>query len=147
MIDESAEFPAWTIEDRRELSRLHAAAPARLSFGLLPATAAFYEVAYRLVPKLLEALTDALEDAAVSRIDLSTACVVGQECLRHGVVHGQEAEELRKGIEDILKGTISRSDPTRLALLRLLDEVDARDSLAFLEASTSEVEDGGSPCG
>lgn len=62
-------------------------------------------------------------------------------CLEHdGFTHGAEAEELRAGIEAVLadselwegkKGRIGQ------ALQRVLDSVDARDSLAFLELEGS----------
>ena len=48
-----------------------------------------------------------------------------------GQTHGHEAEELRRGIEDILKNTDWKD--IRSELQRLLDETDARDSLAYLE--------------
>ena len=75
-------------------------------------------------------------------------CVVGAACNQHGgAVHGREAEELRKGIEKILRDHESLSieqnlrvkEPMRRAMIQLLDEVDARDSLAFLEK-------GNAPC-
>jgi hypothetical protein len=60
-------------------------------------------------------------------------CRVGVPCQEHsGVVHGQEAEELRKGIERILEE--ETTDDMASALRELLDSVDARDSLSFLEA-------------
>jgi hypothetical protein len=77
-------------------------------------------------------------------IKLADACVVGVSCDRHGgAVHGREAEELRKGIEQCLRNTVDvRSDDAavvlagfRKSLYFLLDHVDARDSLAFLEAT------------
>ena len=82
-------------------------------------------------------------DFAAAIVQLSTACVVGLPCNRHGgAVHGQEAEELRAGIEQILTNTSSvrREDEesvlvsVRKALIFLLDRVDARDSLSFREA-------------
>jgi hypothetical protein len=63
---------------------------------------------------------------------LRASCLVGVPCARHGdAVHGREAEELRKGIETILR----EHDPIELrrSLIQLLDEVDARDSLVYLE--------------
>lgn len=59
--------------------------------------------------------------------------------------HGKEAEELRAGIEDLLKRyeehngdetlteTLEAYEGLRGDLQALLDDVDARDSLAFLE--------------
>ncbi len=53
------------------------------------------------------------------------------ECPVHrGSVHGGEAEELRKGVEQIM---LAMPEPFRGQLIRLLDRVDARDSLAHLE--------------
>lgn len=59
------------------------------------------------------------------------------------MVHGREAEELRKGIEKILADYPEEPEDGRYtyydhreALRRLLDEVDARDSLAFSEKKT-----------
>lgn len=84
------------------------------------------------------------KDFAEVIVQLSDACVVGLPCERHGgTVHGQEAEELRAGIEQILRNTDGvREDEAafvlpelRKALLFLLDHVDARDSLAFREAT------------
>lgn len=60
------------------------------------------------------------------------ACTMaGGVCPEHGFVHGHEAEELRKGIENIVLSHTSRF--WRDALRDLLDKVDARDSLAYLE--------------
>lgn len=56
-------------------------------------------------------------------------------CSKHGFVHGAEAEELRKGIETVMERW--RADGTGVPLFdlqRLLDRVDARDSLAYREA-------------
>lgn len=64
---------------------------------------------------------------------LADTCVIGLPCKRHkGAVHGREAEELRRGIEKILTADL---DDYAFALRELLDEVDARDSLAFLEGT------------
>lgn len=52
-------------------------------------------------------------------------CVIGVYCQRHGFIHGQEAEELRERLEEL----------GNTAVNRVLDEVDARDSLAYLEAT------------
>ena len=58
-------------------------------------------------------------------------CVIGRRCREHnGSFHGQEAEELRAGIEKMI-----HDDSTSVwELQALLDRVDARDSLAFLES-------------
>ncbi len=61
------------------------------------------------------------------------------EVYRSSAAPGKEAEELRKGIEDILAripgNDYENEEQLRGALIRLLDEVDARDSLAYLERS------------
>jgi hypothetical protein len=88
------------------------------------------------------------KDFAEVIVQLADACVVGARCERHGsAVHGQEAEELRAGIEQILRNTDGvREDEAafvlpelRKSLLFLLDHVDARDSLACHEAAGSSV--------
>lgn len=84
-------------------------------------------------------------DLAEALVEVAEACVFGLPCTRHnGVVHGAEAEELRRGIEKILRDfdTSELRDPPRVesAMLReleqLLVEVDARDSLAFVERNS-----------
>lgn len=102
----------------------------------------------------IDAARDFRRDGIVSLVDgrdffaailqLSAACTIGVPCDRHGgVVHGQEAEELRAGVEQILRNTASvqREDEesvlaaVRKSLIFLLDRVDARDSLAFREVT------------
>lgn len=84
---------------------------------------------------------------AAALVQVTAACVVGRACDRHeGAVHGQEAEELRAGVEQILRNTADVSflyegdalevvRSMRKALIFLLDRIDARDSLAFREAT------------
>ncbi len=66
----------------------------------------------------------------------------GIECVMHAwQKHGKEAEELRKGIEDVIEGwaglttgcTQEDVDSILFELRKLVDKVDARDSLAYLE--------------
>lgn len=76
---------------------------------------------------------------------LRAACSIdGQPCFHHhDVVHGKEAEQLRRGIEALLTAPssdypdvreISHSlTDLREGLRKLLDNVDACDSLAFVE--------------
>lgn len=69
------------------------------------------------------------ENEAVRRRQLRAEA---KPCAVHAFVnHGKEAEELRAGIERVLKDGV----PSRVArdLRLLLDAVDARDSLAYLE--------------
>lgn len=91
------------------------------------------------------AFADALVKLASS---LQNCCVIGVRCGRHvGVVHGQEAEELRAGIEQILKNTADVEDEEapdvlralRKSLIFLLDNIDARDSLAFREREDADL--------
>jgi hypothetical protein len=56
-------------------------------------------------------------------------CVIGKYCRRHQFIHGAEAEELRERIEALLAAGYVDGD----AVQRVLDDVDARDSLAFIE--------------
>jgi hypothetical protein len=83
---------------------------------------------------------------AAAVIDLSDRCVIGVPCKRHShVVHGNEAEELRKGVELALMNTADVVDDDapdvlrslRKSLIFLLDRIDARDSVAFLEATST----------
>ena len=83
-------------------------------------------------------------DFAEAIVKLAACCMVGVRCSQHyGAVHGQEAEELRAGIEQILRNTSDVEDDAapdvlralRKSLIFLLDRVDARDSLAFREAT------------
>jgi hypothetical protein len=68
------------------------------------------------------------------------ACVIGKYCEDHVCVHGGEAEELRRGIEKILEALSPYCvDGEMLAksLQKLLDDVDARDSLVIVEGPTT----------
>jgi hypothetical protein len=57
-----------------------------------------------------------------------------EPCPEHGYVHGHEAEELRKGIEELTsKIDLEEGPEVRQQLRCLLDRVDARDSVAHLE--------------
>jgi hypothetical protein len=59
-------------------------------------------------------------------------CIIGQSCARHGFIHGAEAEELREEFEKL--AATYRGDEPAGWIQEVLDKVDARDSLAFLEA-------------
>ena len=81
-------------------------------------------------------------DFASVLVQLAGTCVIGMACERHTeAVHGKEAEELRVGIERIVRDmdAVDEDDEpfreTRAKLTALLDDVDARDSLAFREAA------------
>lgn len=65
-------------------------------------------------------------------------CVIGKYCSFHKFIHGKEAEELRKEITDLvnsLRGSWDRNEQFvhYLDLEELLEKVDARDSVAYLE--------------
>lgn len=112
-----------------------------------------FEVMLHVAREYLQAGYSAADDALFCRdfagmiVKIAGTCVVGAACARHGgVVYGQEAEELRAGIEQILRNTGDvREDEAsfvlpelRKSLIFLLDRVDARDSLAFREATNSD---------
>jgi hypothetical protein len=59
------------------------------------------------------------------------ACIFGVFCQRHGFIHGAEAEELRQKIERLL--STEDGDVPTWAIRRVLEKVDARDSLAWME--------------
>jgi len=77
-------------------------------------------------------------EALRSRKPNPNGCPVYREaCFDHGFVHGAEAEELREGIEKVL-ATHNYPDDAhslRCELQAILDRVDARDSLAYREAT------------
>lgn len=69
---------------------------------------------------------------------------MSKSCTVHGdVAHGGEAEELRKGIESIIDRAARcarwEMDDVLAALRKLLDETDARDSLAFVERRIGQL--------
>lgn len=119
-------------------------------------TTASTEIAYT-VDLARECVADVIAaDAELGRafaegiVQLADACVIGLPCERHGgAVHGREAEELRAGLEQLLDEhgpvpagvSISPAvfEDLRRDLQRLLDRVDARDSLGYLEASDAAV--------
>lgn len=78
-------------------------------------------------------------DRIVSELNagLGPKCVLGEACDLHGFVHGGEAEELRSRFteyaEDIQDKHKVRGKTVSEELISILDEVDARDSVAFLE--------------
>ncbi len=63
-------------------------------------------------------------------------CVIGEYCRKHGFIHGGEAEELRQRLEALLeRGSFSGSE-----VRYILDDVDARDAAAVLEAAAPAAE-------
>ena len=82
-----------------------------------------------------------LEDlrARVDQMSGRNYCTMGKGiCPSHGYVHGSEAEELRRGIEKLIEifdgGSVDLED-ILADLHRLLDTIDAHDSLASGTAS------------
>jgi hypothetical protein len=80
-----------------------------------------------------------------------TCPVLALPCSVHGFLHGAEAEELRCGVEQLLRESASGPGDAqhdlaelRLGLQLLLDHVNARDSLAYLEARDRETQN--TPC-
>lgn len=80
----------------------------------------------------------------VVRLRRLSACRVYREpCPDHGFIHGAEAEELREGIEKMIKDPPSSDHPESQMLVEslvdalqdMLDKVDARDSVAYREAT------------
>lgn len=81
--------------------------------------------------KRFERAPKANPDALCVRDVCPPPCVIGQYCERHGFIHGMEAEQLRQGIERLIE---RGEDDVLEELQQLLDHVDARDALAFMEA-------------
>lgn len=63
--------------------------------------------------------------------------MLDQGCPVHGYIHGKEAEELREGIENLLERAAlkNKSAYLRREIRNFLDDVDARDSAGWGEAS------------
>lgn len=100
---------------------------------LSPETAASYERLQGLLAEMANAPVEpspGWQERVLSSI--SSANAVQPICAVHfGAVHGGEAEELRRGIERIIAQSDYRA--VKGQLIRLLDSVDARDSLAHVE--------------
>lgn len=77
---------------------------------------------------------------------LTMCSINGKYCQKHDFVHGAEAEKLRRGIEKLMAKIddgpgdydIPRSDVLE-DLQKLLDETDARDSLAYCESTNPKT--------
>ena len=69
------------------------------------------------------------------RVPMKPCPLVNRRCEEHEFIHGAEAEELRSGIEKVIGLANHGLDYDELVgeLRNLLDKVDARDSLAFVE--------------
>lgn len=63
------------------------------------------------------------------------ACVIGKYCMKHNFIHGGEAEELRQRIEALLSDSENlKKNQLISSINHILEDVDARDALAYLEA-------------
>lgn len=103
---------------------------------LSPETAASYERLQGLLVEMANAPVEpspGWQERVLSSICQDTS--VQPVCAVHfGAVHGGEAEELRKGIEKILaQCDYPAVVDVKIQLISLLDDVDARDSLAHVE--------------
>lgn len=68
----------------------------------------------------------------------SRCYMLDQGCPVHGYIHGKEAEELREGLKKLIELAQDDADEMGVpvhAIEDMLDRVDARDSVAWLEAS------------
>jgi hypothetical protein len=86
--------------------------------------------------RLSRSIADALLLANSEGVRVGAGMTAAMRCPMHGdQVHGREAEQLRKGIEEILARPHQRDGAPSVdrQLQALLDRVDARDSLAYLE--------------
>lgn len=82
--------------------------------------------------------------STASKKSQTSKCTIREfGCAVHGFIHGAEAEELREGIQKIIvhyedAAYENDSDLMLDDLRKLLERVDARDSVAFLEAKTAQ---------
>lgn len=96
-------------------------------------------VEYDLCPECASDAKAFLSDVeAFSHVD-DNECPMHVSCVAHGFFHGAEAIELREGIEKIIENQSSRGESYAYDRLRnLLEQVDARDSLAYAEMVEKE---------
>lgn len=74
--------------------------------------------------------------------DGASCPVYSRPCPEHDHVHGAEAEELRTAIESLIEEVRAGVRVSAAQLQALLDNIDARDSLAYIEAKkASEVQE------
>jgi hypothetical protein len=92
----------------------------------------------------LEAPDDTKGRQRLTRVILANTkgCRMGVYCSEHNFVHGAEAEDLRDRLEKLIAtADRSRRDVATWELQNLIDECDARDSLAFCEIQKDAEED------
>jgi len=73
-------------------------------------------------------------------IAIPTCRINGRKCPECGIVHGREAEELRCAFEAVIQEWGARFDPldprdAAERIQKILDDTDARDALAYVEAT------------
>lgn len=102
------------------------------------------ETTYLVYCEARKECADELEAAlaAAERPTPAAKCVMGVYCHNHGFIHGAEAEELRQRIERAIKGADHEGCVDEDDLQRILDEVDARDSLAWQEVAAPLAQEG-----
>lgn len=64
-----------------------------------------------------------------TRTKAKRQCIFGEYCSLHGFIHGAEAEELRSRLEAL----IEEETIDAVAIQAILNDVDARDAVAYLE--------------
>ena len=73
--------------------------------------------------KVIEAIEESGRFSPARTEPTKPRCVIGEYCSRHNFIHGAEAEELRQRLGALRKTAVDA----------VLDDVDARDSLAWCE--------------
>jgi hypothetical protein len=77
---------------------------------------------------------------------MADQCVIGKYCHEHGFIHGAEADELRERIEQFIESVSFNWEDDYLLevqdeLREVLADVDARDSVAYLEVRDRDSDD------
>lgn len=90
------------------------------------------------VRTVLRGFAEWIQTTPSAPAEVKQSCVLGEYCRRHGFIHGAEAEELRERVETILDQVdheeSDAGDELDRALRIMLQEIDARDSLAYRES-------------
>jgi hypothetical protein len=81
-----------------------------------------------LLRGLLASIERIVDAALRAPAPQDTRCVIGDYCSRHGFVHGAEAEELRERLAALKSRKVDA----------VLEDVDARDSLAYVESQDTK---------
>ena len=129
----SAPFDEWSRKDRAKMLRIVAKARELLA----PADVALEPLRFAdKVSAHADELRAKLTRRPAESGTVATRCTVyATPCSVHDFIHGAEAEELREGIEKLMEN----EDAVKVRQLRsLLDRVDARDSLAYLESHEAQ---------